>query len=88
MVGFPGSSVVKNLLANARDTGSILGKEDPLEEEMANHPNILAWRIPWRGAWQATSPRGHKESDTTKQLNTKSTSLSMAFWVIFPLQPF
>ena len=24
-----------------------LGQEDPLEEGMATHPNILAWRIPW-----------------------------------------
>ena len=24
-----------------------LGREDPLEEEMATHSNILAWRIPW-----------------------------------------
>ena len=24
-----------------------LGAEDPLEEEMATHSNILAWRIPW-----------------------------------------
>ena len=24
-----------------------LGREDPLEEEMANHCSILAWRIPW-----------------------------------------
>ena len=32
-----------------------LGWEDPLEEGMANHSNILAWRIPMdRGAWQAT----------------------------------
>ena len=23
-----------------------LGREDPLEEEMATHSNILAWRIP------------------------------------------
>ena len=27
--------------------GSISGREDPLEEEMATHPCILAWRIPW-----------------------------------------
>ena len=43
-------SVVKNLPANAgdaRDTGSIPGWEDPLEEEMATHPSILAWRVPW-----------------------------------------
>ena len=32
-----------------------LGQEDPLEEDMAIHSNILAWRIPWiGGAWQAT----------------------------------
>ena len=24
-----------------------LGQEDPLEKEMATHPSILAWRIPW-----------------------------------------
>ena len=42
--------VVKNLPANAgdiRDTGSILGWEDPLEEEVATHSRILTWRIPW-----------------------------------------
>ena len=24
-----------------------LSQEDPLEEEMANHSSILAWRMPW-----------------------------------------
>ena len=24
-----------------------LGQEDPLEEDMATHSSILAWRIPW-----------------------------------------
>ena len=24
-----------------------LGREDPLEKEMAMHSSILAWRIPW-----------------------------------------
>ena len=32
-----------------------LGQEDSLEEEMATHSSILAWRIPMnRGAWWAT----------------------------------
>ena len=32
-----------------------LGWEDPLEEDMAIHSSILAWKIPMdRGAWQAT----------------------------------
>ena len=42
--------VVKNPPANAgdiRDSGSILGQEDALEEGMATHSSILAWRIPW-----------------------------------------
>ena len=42
-----------------------LGREDPLEEGMAAHSSMLAWRIPMdRGAW------GHKELDTTERLNT------------------
>ena len=44
--------MVRNLLANAgnvRDVGSIptIGWEDPLEEGMATHSSILAWRVPW-----------------------------------------
>ena len=39
--------MVKNPPANARDTGSIPGWEDPLEKEMATHSRILAWKIPW-----------------------------------------
>ena len=37
-------SVVKNQPANAVQS---LGREDPLEKEMATHSSILAWRIPW-----------------------------------------
>ena len=38
-----------------RDAGSILHWEDPLEEGMATHSSILAWRILLdRGAWWAT----------------------------------
>ena len=25
----------------------LLGQEDPVEEGMATHSSILAWRIPW-----------------------------------------
>ena len=32
---------------DARDTDSILGREDPLEEGTATCSSILAWRIPW-----------------------------------------
>ena len=43
----PGGPVVKNLPVSARDTSLIPGQEDALEKEMATHPSILAWRIPW-----------------------------------------
>ena len=42
--------VVKNPAANAGDlgdVGSIPGWDDPLEEGMATHSSILAWKIPW-----------------------------------------
>ena len=45
--GIPGGSVVKNLLVNAGDTGSIPSQEDPLEKKTATHTSILAWEIPW-----------------------------------------
>ena len=41
--------MVKNIPASAgdiRDSGSIPGQEDPLEEGVATHSSILAWRIP------------------------------------------
>ena len=40
--------VVKNLTVNGdvRDASSTLSREDPLEESMAIHSSILAWRIP------------------------------------------
>ena len=51
--------VVKNPPANAgnlREAGLILSGEDSLEEGMATHSSILAWRS-HRGAWRATVPR-------------------------------
>ena len=35
-------------LSTMRETRVLsLGQEDPLEKEMAAHPSILAWKIPW-----------------------------------------
>ena len=42
--------MVKNLSVNGgdgRDTGLILGWENPLENSMATCSSILAWKIPW-----------------------------------------
>ena len=40
--------------------------EDPLEEEMATHSSILAWKIPWtEDPGGGYSPGGHRELDMT-----------------------
>ena len=43
-----------------------LGREDPLEEGMATHSSILAWRIPWTEEPGGLQSMDHKESDTTE----------------------
>ena len=47
-----------------------LGQEDLLEEEMATHSSILAWRIPCRKKPNGYSPWSCKESDTTENTST------------------
>ena len=44
---FPGGSLVKNLPAIQETWVHSLGREDPLEKEMATHSSVLAWEIPW-----------------------------------------
>ena len=46
-LGFPGGSEIKNLPAMQETRVQSLGWEDRLEESMATHSSILAWRIPW-----------------------------------------
>ena len=65
--------MVKNLSAMQETWVRSLGWEDPLEEGVATHFSVLAWRIPLdRGAWRA--PWGHKESDSTEWHSTAQTS--------------
>ena len=53
--GFPGAQTGRNLPAMQETWVQILGWEDPLEEGIATHSSILAWRILIdRGAWLAT----------------------------------
>ena len=54
-MGFPGGSMVKNMPAMWETWVQSLGWEDPLEEGIATHSTILAWKIPTEsGAWRAT----------------------------------
>ena len=70
--------VVKSPLANAGDTGLILGLGKSPEEETATHSSILAWKIPWTEepgrlhtvhevtkSWTQLSMRSQKVSDTS-----------------------
>ena len=64
------AQMVKNLSAMRETWIGSLGWEDPLEEGMAAHSSILAWRIPRdREPGGLYSPWGWKESDTTEQLS-------------------
>ena len=59
--------MVKNLPATRKTWVQSLGYEDPLEESMATHSSILAWRISMnRGTRQTTVYRVAKESDMTE----------------------
>ena len=41
------AQTVKNLPAMQETWVRSLGREDPLEKDMANYSSILAWRMPW-----------------------------------------
>ena len=72
MMGFPSGSAVKNrpAMQETQETWvRFLSWEDPLEEGMATHSSILAWRIPRSLA--GYSSWSHKESDTTEQLSMR-----------------
>ena len=43
-----------------------LGRENPLEKEMATHSSILAWRVPWTEEPGGLQSTGRKEWDTTE----------------------
>ena len=47
MITFLPAQLVKNLPGMEETRVQFLGWEDPLDKEVATHPSILAWRIPW-----------------------------------------
>ena len=64
--------MVKNLPANAGNVRDVVGSIPESGRSpgkgMAAHSSILAWRIPWTGAWWATI-HGAAESDMTERNN-------------------
>ena len=63
---------LKRLLAMWETWVQSLGREDPLEKEMATHSRILAWRIPGTEEPGGLLSMGCTESDTTERLSLPS----------------
>ena len=63
--GLPWCSAVNNPAAKQKMWVGCLGWEDPLEKEMATHPSILAWEIPWAKETGRLQSIGLQELDTT-----------------------
>ena len=63
------AQLLKNLPAMQETWVQSLGREDPLEKEMATDSSILAWKIPWTEEPVGYSPWGPRELDTTERLS-------------------
>ena len=70
--------MVKNPPTNAGDAGDLglIPGEGPLEEDMATHSSILAWKRMDRRAWRATV-HGVAKSDMTERLGTHFVRVGM-----------
>ena len=67
------AQAVKRVPAIQETRVRCLGREDPLEKEMAIHSSALAWKIPWtEEPGRLQFYQGSKESDTTEQLHFSS----------------
>ena len=67
---FPGGSDSKDLPATQETQVWSLGQDIPLENGMATHSSIFAWKFHEQRSLEGYSPRGlDKESDTTKWLS-------------------
>ena len=78
-MGFPGGSVVKNLplIQETQERWvQLLGWEDLLEEGIASHSSIHAWKNPMdRGAWQVVV---HRIAKSRTQLSMQCNGIEVA----------
>ena len=90
-MGFPGDSVVKNLPANARDAreASLIPEWGRyLEEEMATHSSILAWKVPWSEEPGDPQYTGSQGPDTTEHTHAMSLGFVLSCYFFFFLPSF
>ena len=76
-----GAQMVKNLCAMRELWVRSLGWEDPLEEDMATHSSILAWRIPVdRGAWWAAV---HGVAESRTRLSDQAQHRTHGWFILY-----
>ena len=63
------AQMVKRLSTMWETQVQSLGREDPLEKEMAIHSSTIAWEIPWTEEPGRLQSMGVAESDMTEQLH-------------------
>ena len=64
------AQMVKHALTMRETWVQSLRREDLLEKEMATHPSILAWRIPWMEEPGRLQSMGSQRVDTTERLHS------------------
>ena len=76
------AQLVKNLPAPVQEMWvRSLGQEDSLEEEMATHSSILAWKkIPWME--EPDGPQSMGSQRVRYDLATKTTTRYNIYWII------
>ena len=74
---------LRRLLAIWETLVRCLGREDPLEKEMATHSSTLAWKIPWVEEPRRLSPWGHKDSNRLSEF-TFTFKRQKAYEMRFP----
>ena len=79
------TQTVKNLPATQETWVQFLGREDPLEKEMATHSSILTWRIPWTeepgGLQSMLSQRVRQDWWTNYQVQAHSACCTRGQWI-------
>ena len=76
---------VKNVSAMWKTHAQSLGRKDPLEEEMATHLSILAWRIPWTEEpveLQSTGSQRHNWVTNTFNLKIVTVQVSVTLFLL------
>ena len=80
------TQLVKKLPAMQETLVQFLGREDPLEKEMATHSSILAWRIQWAEEPGRLQSIGSQELDTTYQLKQATNQSELIYSVVLGIQ--